>query len=50
MPDALAVYGVWFEELDCEVFQDNDEAAAACYEKRGPSDAFFAAMSVFATT
>jgi hypothetical protein len=47
---ALAVYGVWFEVLDCEAIEDDEEATTACIEKRAPSDAFFAAMSVFANT
>jgi carbonic anhydrase len=43
-----AVYGVWFELLDCEALEGDDEASIACFEKRAASDAFFAAMSVFA--
>merc|ERR1719183_1743204 len=42
-PDALAVLGVWFEELDCESMEDS----ADCLEERAAADAFFGSMVVF---
>jgi hypothetical protein len=30
--------------MDCEAIEDNDEKASACFQKRRPSDEFFAAM------
>jgi len=41
-----AVYGMWFEKLDCEAIEDDDDAAAACFEKRQPSDNFFESLEI----
>lgn len=47
-PTALAVFGLWFTELDCEsMLSDDMDAKDECFVKRGPSDDFFNQMLVF---